>query len=201
MPLASVIFQQQFSDINAFRAHLVQFQYNELYQETQPIESVHEILKTYNNMLTRTVALSVEEPAGYSPLGYLIVMFASELTRSLGRQFFYHNQYTVADNKKREANPSTDTALVSLVDSFYKPEALFEYKPVINPDVEREDGLKGYFKPNMTPSIMKDQQLYTVLLIYMYGSIGNTVLSLRHNHLDCQLLRLSGTKKWNTQNN
>jgi hypothetical protein len=52
----------------------------------------------------------------------------------------YHPQRVVAKNANPERNPSTDAAVIHLIrehcNSRYQSDVLYEYKPVIHPDVE-----------------------------------------------------------------
>ena len=102
-------------------------------------------LKTITDSINRhrekTINLTIEEAAGYTMLGIYAVNFSEILSEELSKVMMYWNQMMTANNKKRGQNPTSDTAIIMLLESSAKsldpkkiPVVVYEYKPVVHQD-------------------------------------------------------------------
>ena len=104
-----------------------------------------ETLKTITDSIKmhriKTVNINFEEAAGYTMLGIYAVNFADILSKELSKVMMYWNQMMTADNKKRGHNPTSDTAIITLIrgDQVGQkiPVVVYEYKPAVHPDPNR----------------------------------------------------------------
>lgn len=105
------------------------------------------------------------------PLGFFVISFADALMKNLNKVYYYHNQYTVAKTSNAGANPSTDSAIVSLENEHRIPEVLYEYKPVMDFDLERVEGkavIEGLLQARYCVQFYLS---FIVLRICMFGTI------------------------------
>ena len=73
LQVAEVIFDKKFSDLNKVKSLIKKNARAVQHNRTSPSDVIEMILPTtitYNNIISRTVELSVEEPPGYIPLGF-----------------------------------------------------------------------------------------------------------------------------------
>lgn len=134
--VAEVIFDKKFVDLNKVKEFIMKtWMATPADRALIPVGMILPATATYNNIIRRTAELTIEEPPGYIPLGFLVIFFAQVLTTVMQKEYFCHHQFVVARNSKRDANPSTDTALVALENDRRKPDVLYEYKPRVHPDM------------------------------------------------------------------
>lgn len=121
IPIIETIFQQKFANmasVSKFLTSTPLMLTPNLAQIPIPIDIV-QCASTHKMIVSNSLELKYEEPAGYTPLGYLVVVFAEALTKMIMKGKFYHHQsYHVADNSKPGGNPATDDALIYIMDSY-----------------------------------------------------------------------------------
>ena len=142
--VTSFIFGHNFLGFNEFRIH---FSVETASYENLQLKKSHDVTNTMKHLLQHfknTVQIGVEECAGYTVLGNLLVFFAEGLSNELATLYRYHNQRGVAVNSNPGQHPSRAAALVSLMmlpplplpgSSPWLTKVICEYKPAINQEL------------------------------------------------------------------
>ena len=98
-----------------------------------------------NKHKQKTYNVTIEEAAGYTMLGNYAVTFSEILSEELSKVMMYYNQMIAANNKKQGHNPTSDTAIIMLLEEsgvaslapMVKPVVVYEYKPIVHLDPAR----------------------------------------------------------------
>ena len=109
-------------------------------------------------------------------LADLVTFFVRILnTEGLG-MYQYHPQRVVAKNANPGRNPTTDAAIIHLIwkglcNSHYRSDVLYEYKPVIHPDVEKVKSaflIELYLQAHYTMCTSKPQKKLSNHMMYKH---------------------------------